>query len=71
MVWDPFALDVEQTPEQIVRCLDDGELTEAIVIAFRLNEDALIMQALEAVPPEDSKCHSLQTLNGYLCKHVT
>lgn len=47
--FDPFDLDLDVTPENVLECINDGEHLAALVMAFRLNEPHLIVQAYEAV----------------------
>ena len=65
LVWDPYELDVEVTPEQLHRCLKDGDHTTALILAFRLNEEKLIQEAVESIPVKDSECN-LICLCGWL-----
>ncbi|KAF7689577.1 hypothetical protein HF521_012930 [Silurus meridionalis] len=50
LVFDPYDLDMDVTPNSIRRQLRKKEWTSAIVLAFRLNETALISEVLETVP---------------------
>ncbi|KAJ8004026.1 hypothetical protein DPEC_G00154520 [Dallia pectoralis] len=50
MVFDPFDLDLDVTPSSVRRQLRQSEWAAAIVLAFRLNENALTQEVLEAVP---------------------
>lgn len=50
LVFDPFELDLDITPSSVRRTLRQKEYTAAIVMAFRLNEKALIREVLESVP---------------------
>eukprot|EP00049_Salpingoeca_infusionum_P001172 m.45756 g.45756 ORF g.45756 m.45756 type:complete len:970 (-) comp10895_c0_seq1:2376-5285(-) len=55
LVFDPFNLDIDITPDTIVKTLEDGDTLKAIVMAFRLSEQPLIHQTVEAVKAEDIK----------------
>uniref|UniRef100_A0A3B4BD38 Small-subunit processome Utp12 domain-containing protein n=1 Tax=Periophthalmus magnuspinnatus TaxID=409849 RepID=A0A3B4BD38_9GOBI len=50
MVFDPYDLDLDVTPESIHKQLRLKEWTSAIVLAFRLNERALKQEVIETVP---------------------
>ncbi|KAH3665460.1 hypothetical protein OGAPHI_003644 [Ogataea philodendri] len=53
LVFDPFDLDVDVTPEATLAVLKDGEYMTALVMAFRLNETYLIHKVYEAVKVAD------------------
>jgi len=55
MTLDPFELDVTVTPERVRQAVSDLEYLTAVMLAFRLNEQALIRHAVEHVPPADSR----------------
>ncbi|XP_042189769.1 periodic tryptophan protein 2 homolog [Callorhinchus milii] len=50
VVFDPFDLDEEVTPVSVRRTVQRQEFTAAVVMAFRLNENCLILEVLESVP---------------------
>uniref|UniRef100_A0A6Q2Y2G7 Small-subunit processome Utp12 domain-containing protein n=1 Tax=Esox lucius TaxID=8010 RepID=A0A6Q2Y2G7_ESOLU len=50
LVFDPFDLDLDVTPASVRRQLRQAEWAAAIVLAFRLNENALTQEVVEAVP---------------------
>ncbi|XP_056157267.1 PWP2 small subunit processome component [Lampris incognitus] len=50
LIFDPFDLDLDVTPASVRKQLQLQEWVAAIVLAFRLNESALIQEVLEAVP---------------------
>uniref|UniRef100_A0A8C6SFH2 PWP2 small subunit processome component n=1 Tax=Neogobius melanostomus TaxID=47308 RepID=A0A8C6SFH2_9GOBI len=50
MVFDPYDLDMDVTPESIRRQLRLKQWTPAIVLAFRLNEKAFKQEVIETVP---------------------
>lgn len=52
MVFDPYDLDLEVTPHSVRRQLRLREWVAAVVLAFRLNEEALKQEVLEAVPQD-------------------
>lgn len=55
MVFDPYDLDLDVTPATIRRQLRLREWVAAIILAFRLNENALKQEVLETVPPDQSE----------------
>lgn len=64
MVFDPYDLDLDVTPISVRRQLRLREWTAAIVLAFRLNEDALKQEVLESVPPDQGRSRSLISCGG-------
>lgn len=55
MVFDPYDLDLDVTPLSVRRQLRLRDWAAAIVLAFRLNENALKQEVLESVPPDQGK----------------
>ncbi|KAM9695576.1 periodic tryptophan protein 2 homolog isoform 1-T1 [Trichechus inunguis] len=53
MTFDPFELDTSITPSRIRAALRQRDFTRAILMAFRLNEQALVQEALESVPQDE------------------
>lgn len=53
VVFDPFDLDIELTPQAVLTVLARKEYLKALVMAFRLNEPPLIAKTFEAVPPAE------------------
>nr|ASF90255.1 hypothetical protein SPAR04681 [Bartheletia paradoxa] len=53
LVFDPFDLDMDITPQSIVATLAEREYLRALVMSFRLNELHLLRRVYEAVPPSD------------------
>ncbi|XP_064135601.1 periodic tryptophan protein 2 homolog isoform X2 [Loxodonta africana] len=53
MTFDPFELDTSVTPSRIRAALRQRDFTRAILMAFRLNERALVQEALESVPQDE------------------
>ncbi|KAM4601645.1 PWP2 small subunit processome component isoform 2-T2 [Polymixia lowei] len=53
LVFDPYDLDLDVTPASIRKQLRLREWAAAIVLAFRLNESALIQEVLETVPHKE------------------
>lgn len=54
LVFDPYDLDLDVTPASIRKQLRLQEWASAIVLAFRLNENALKQEVLETVPQQQS-----------------
>ncbi|CCH62886.1 hypothetical protein TBLA_0I02280 [Henningerozyma blattae CBS 6284] len=50
MLFDPFDLDMDVTPENVIEILKEKEYLNALVLAFRLNETYLINKVYEAIP---------------------
>ncbi|KAI3404095.2 PWP2 [Candida oxycetoniae] len=55
LVFDPFDLDVDITPETTIQSLKEKEFLVALVMALRLNETYLIHKVIESVPLSDIK----------------
>ncbi|KAL6939229.1 U3 snoRNP protein [Hanseniaspora osmophila] len=53
VVFDPFDLDFDITPDAVNEALGNREYLEALVMAFRLNETYLINKVYETVPIKD------------------
>lgn len=53
VIFDPFDLDIDITPEATLQCLSDKEWLNALVMAFRLNERYLIHNVYESIPVQD------------------
>ncbi|SCU87928.1 LAMI_0D08064g1_1 [Lachancea mirantina] len=50
LVFDPFDLDTDVTPQGVSEMLGEKDYMSAVVMAFRLNESYLIQKVYEAVP---------------------
>lgn len=50
VTFDPFDLDIDLTPQSILSILSNHEYLKSLVMAFRLNEQALIQKVFEAIP---------------------
>lgn len=48
--FDPFDLDIDVTPTNILNSLDESDYLKALVMAFRLNERTLIRRVYYAIP---------------------
>lgn len=53
VVFDPFELDVDITPEATLEVLQEKEYLNALIMSFRLNEKYLIHKVYEAIPVSD------------------
>ncbi|KAL7748419.1 U3 snoRNP protein [Sorochytrium milnesiophthora] len=77
LLFDPLDLDMDITPDTILATLQDGDYGTALLMALRLNEQPLIQQTYEAVPPpqvdmlaRDVPLKYLQPLLAYIAKHL-
>lgn len=50
LVFDPFDLDIDITPQNTLETLREKEYLSALVMAFRLNEEYLINKVYEEIP---------------------
>eukprot|EP01134_Creolimax_fragrantissima_P000177 CFRG0177T1 len=50
VIFDPYDLDIDVTPETVMSALEGGEYERAISLALRLNEKDLIVKVIETVP---------------------
>ncbi|KAK3769873.1 hypothetical protein RRG08_036920 [Elysia crispata] len=50
MVFDPYHLEMDVTPASVRAARDKGDHSDAVMLAFRLNEQALIQEVLESIP---------------------
>lgn len=53
VVFDPFDLDIDITPEATVEVLEEKDYLTALVMALRLNEQYLVERVYETVPIRD------------------
>lgn len=53
VVFDPFDLDIELTPQAVLGAIQRKEPLQALVLAFRLGEAPLIQKAYESAPSKD------------------
>lgn len=53
VVFDPFDLDMDVTPESVAEALQERSWVFALVMAFRLNEEYLIDRVVETIPVAD------------------
>jgi len=64
--FDPYDLDIDITPESLLETIEDGDHLLALITAFRLNEQPLILRAYEAVPASDIRLIARQVPEVYL-----
>lgn len=55
IIFDPFDLDIDITPESTLNTLKEGENLTALVMAFRLNETYLIHKVYESIIKKEIK----------------
>ena len=55
MVFDPFDLSVEVTPDSIMTALREKQYSIALVMSFRLNEHDLKVRVMESIPIQDGE----------------
>lgn len=55
MVFDPFDLDIEVTPNSTRKALAKGEYSTALILSFKLNEMKLKQEVLEHIPLSSGK----------------
>jgi len=65
VAFDPFDLDIELTPQSLLKVLANREFLKALVMAFRLNEKPLIQKVYEAVPRTEIRLTSSQLPVSY------
>ncbi|KAJ6487922.1 WD40-repeat-containing domain protein [Mycena sanguinolenta] len=53
IAFDPFDLSIDLTPQAVLEVLASHEYLKALVMAFRLNEKALIHRVYESIPRGD------------------
>lgn len=70
VVFDPFDLDIELTPQAVLATLARREHLKALVMAFRLAERALVRKAYEAVPPSEVALVARQVPRAYLASLI-
>lgn len=54
VTFDPYNLEIDITPSSVRAARDRGDYSEALMLAFRLNEQALIQDVLESIPVENA-----------------
>ncbi|KAG1823502.1 WD repeat protein [Suillus subaureus] len=63
VMFDPFDLTMDLTPEAVLNILAEGEYLKALVLAFRLNEKPIIQQVYERIPRSDIRLVARQMPN--------
>merc|ERR1712216_137219 len=53
MTFDPSDLDLEVTPDNVNKCVDERMFSKALMMSLSLNEEPLIQQVVESCPYED------------------
>ncbi|KAI9292389.1 WD repeat protein [Neoconidiobolus thromboides FSU 785] len=66
LLFDPFDLEIEITPESVLDTLKNEDYLKALVMSFRLNEKPIIKQVLEKIPPSDIPLISPSIPSRYL-----
>lgn len=66
IMFDPFDLDLELTPQSLLTLLANGEHLKALIMAFRLNEKYLIQKVYESVPREHIRLLTGQIPSTYI-----
>ncbi|GJE96823.1 WD40 and Utp12 domain-containing protein [Phanerochaete sordida] len=68
LAFDPLDLDMELTPQAVLRVLAGGAHLTALVMAFRLGERPLVRRVYEAVPRADVRLVARQLPVVYLAQ---
>ena len=55
LVFDPYDLEMEITPINVKKTLQDEDYSTAVMLAFRLNEHALIQEVVETIPVKEGR----------------
>lgn len=55
VMFDPFDLDIDVTPDNIRKTLKEENFSQAIMMSLRLNENKLIQEVLESISVDNSK----------------
>lgn len=66
VMFDPFDLTIDLTPQAVLNILAEGEYLKALVLAFRLNEKPIIQQVYERIPRSDIRLVARQMPNIYI-----
>lgn len=65
LVFDPFDLSEEVTPNQVMAAISQCKYSLALSMSLRLNDEELVTKTVESVPSRDGKRHLLlMTLPG-------
>ncbi|THH13422.1 hypothetical protein EW146_g6791 [Bondarzewia mesenterica] len=68
LAFDPFDLTMELTPQSVLATLQARSYLQALVMAFRLNEKALVHRVYEAVPYDEIRLVARQLPTMYVAK---
>lgn len=68
MTFDPFDLTMELTPQSVLATLQERSYLQALVMAFRLNEKAVIHRVYEGVPYDEIRLVARQLPTLYIAK---
>jgi periodic tryptophan protein 2 len=68
ILFDPFDLEIDITPETVVETLGEKEYLKALCMAFRLNEKPLIHTVFEAIPSDSVELVCQNMPEKYLLK---
>ena len=71
MVFDPFDLDMDINPDTVRQAAAKREFTKALVMAFRLSEEDIEHEVIEAVPHQDVELVATSIPAVYLLKLLT
>ncbi|KAL4246695.1 WD repeat PWP2 family protein, partial [Abortiporus biennis] len=66
LAFDPFDLDIDLTPQSLLKVLANREFLKALIMAFRLNEKPLIHKVYESIPRQDIRLMARQLPIVYL-----
>ncbi|OAX35682.1 WD40 repeat-like protein [Rhizopogon vinicolor AM-OR11-026] len=66
VMFDPFDLTIDLTPQAVLDILAEGEYLKALVLAFRLNEKPIIQQVYERIPRSDIRLVARQMPEVYV-----
>lgn len=66
VMFDPFDLTIDLTPQAVLDILAEDEYLKALVLAFRLNEKPIIQQVYERVPRSDIRLVARQMPEVYV-----
>ncbi|KAL9856565.1 Periodic tryptophan protein 2 [Arabidopsis thaliana] len=65
-IFDPTDLDIDVTPEAVEAAIEEDEVSRALALSMRLNEDSLIKKCIFAVAPADIKAVAISVRQKYL-----
>lgn len=68
LVFDPFDLDVDVTPQSVRKALSAGNFSTALILSFRLNEKQVIQEVLESIPHSHIEIVSRSLAEVYVLK---